>query len=184
MKRSFEIIPFFVVAIIIAILIGLFSAGAFDDAKKTEITSATLIEVIDTAKLSTAKFIQHGIAKSIITGKDDCFILYYATVRLNVDFTEISFDIDNDAKTVKAILPKEFGFDVDLFKDEEHKFRYYPDSGDRTLKEIEYICKKDAKEKAEANSALINTAKESLKNTVKALLEPILSTNGYTFIDE
>ena len=182
MKKLVEFSPLIITAVILALLLGSFSAGVFDAPKKMEITSSTLIEIVETAKLSTANFIQHGIAKSIIVGKDDCLILYYATVRPNIDFSEIDFKIDPNAKTVTVVLPEKLEFDVDLIQDENHKFHYYPNANDRTLKEIEYICKKDAKEKAEANTALLTAAHESLSNTLTALLEPLLNANEYTLV--
>lgn len=185
MKKIIELSPLIVAVIIIAALAVLFAAGVFDAPEEITITSSTLTEVIQTAKLTTAKYIQHGIAKAHIEGKEDGYVLYYAIVKPNVDFAEITYDIDDDAKKVTVIIPEKFTFDVELLEDENHQIYYYPKNPDHwTGKDATYICKTDAKQKAEANTELIAKAQESLINTIEALLNPILSRNDYTFTVE
>lgn len=185
MKKLLELSPLIVAVIIIATLIGLFAMGAFDVPEETIITSSTLTEVIQTAKLTTAKYVQHGIAKAHIAGKQDGYVLYYAIVKPNVNLAEITYDIDHEAKEVTVIIPEKFTFDVELLEDAEHQFYYYPkNQDDWTGRDVSYICETDAKQKAEANAELIAKARESLINTIEALLNPILSRNGYTFTVE
>ena len=184
-KTLLEISPLIAVITIIAILAGLFALGAFDVPAETIITSATLTEAIQTAKLTTAKYIQHGIDKAHIEGKADGYVLYYAIVKPNVDFSEITYKIEHEQKTVVVTLPEKFSFDVELLEDDEHKFYYHPDNKDDwTGKDVSYICKTDAKQKAEANAELIRKAREGLVSTIKTLLDPMLSTCGYNFVVE
>ena len=144
-----------------------------------------LTEVIQTAKLTTAKYVQHGIAKAHIDGKQDGYVLYYAIVKPNVNLAEISYEIDHNAKEVTVVIPEKFTFDVELLEDGQHKFYYYPkNQDDWTGRDVSYICETDAKQKAEANTELITKARESLINTIEALLYPILSRNDYTFTVE
>ena len=180
MRKLLKLLPVIVGAILIVVLIMLFS-GAFDAPKEVTITSSTLTEVIKTAKLTTAKYIQNGIAKAHIEGKEDGFIMYYAIVKANVDFETIKHEVDEDSKTVIVTLPEKISFDVELLSDEEtHKWYYYPDNKkDWTGKDAIYICTTDAKNKAEKNDDLIEKAYESLEDTLKTLLEPLLSKNGY-----
>jgi hypothetical protein len=140
-----------------------------------------LNEVIQTAKLTTAKYVQHGIAKAHITGKRDGYVLYYAIVKPNIDFNEIYPTVDYETKKVTIKIPKEFTFDVELLEDEDHQFYYYPkNQDDWTGKDVAFICETDAKQKAEANTALVSKAHESLKNTIDALINPILSKSDFT----
>ena len=137
-------------------------------------------EVIETAKLTTAKYIQHGIAKAHIEGKEDGYVLYYAVVRPNVNLEDITYEIDNENKKVTVIVPNEFAFDVELLEDEEHKRYCYPkEPDDWTDKDVRYICEADAKQKAKDNADLITKARESLINTIEALLAPV-ARSGYT----
>lgn len=185
MKKLLELSPIIATVAVIAILIGLFAMGVFDVPEETIITSSTLTEVIQTAKLTTAKYVQHGIAKAHIAGKEDGYVLYYAIVKPNVNLAEITYEIDHETKEVTVILPEKFTFDVELLEDADHQFYYYPkNQDDWTGRDVSYICETDAKQKAEANSVLITKARESLINTIEALLNPILSRNDYTFTVE
>ena len=182
MKKLLKLLPIIAGAILLVVLIMLFS-GAFDAPKEVTITSSTLTEVIKTAKLTTAKYIQNGIAKAHIDGKTDGYILYYAIVKANVDFEAIKHEVDEESKTVTVTLPDKISFDVELLSDEDHKWYYYPDNKkDWTGKDAIYICTTDAKNKAEKNDDLIQKAHGSLKGTLKALLEPLLSKNGYQLV--
>lgn len=184
-KKLLEFSPLIITAIIISVVIGLFAIGVFDKPQETQITSSTLNEVVETSKLTTAKYIQHGIAKAHIAGKGDGYILYYAVVKPNINLTEIRYEIDDKKKNVTITIPEEFTFDVELLEDEEHQFYYYPENqSDWTGRDVSYICETDAKQKAEANTELITKARESLQNTIKALLNPILSNNGYTIVSD
>ena len=108
MKKLIEISPLIVGAVIIAILLGLLAAGAFNPPKETVISSSTLTEVVETAKLTTARYIQHGIAEAHIEGGAIGKILYYAIIKPNINLSEITFEIDDNAKNVTATLPKKF----------------------------------------------------------------------------
>ena len=178
-----EASPLLAVVLIIAILAGLFLFGAFDAPAETIVTSATLTEAIQTAKLTTAKYIQHGIAKAHIEGKPEGYVLYYAVVKPNVDLSEITYEIDHKEKTVTVTLPEKFSFDVELLEDEQHKFYYHPeDQNHWTGKDVSYICKTDAKQKAEANTELIRKARKGLVSAIEILLKPMLNTSGYTLV--
>lgn len=182
-KKLLEFSPLIITTIVISVIIALFTMGAFDKPKEIQITSSTLKEVVETSKLTTAKYVQHGIAKAHIDGKDDGYILYYAVVKPNINFKEIDYKIDYDKKEVTIIIPENFTFDVALLEDEEHQFYYFPENqSDWTARDVSYICETDAKQKAEANTELITKARESLLNTIEALLNPILSNNGYKIV--
>ncbi|MBR5617139.1 MAG: DUF4230 domain-containing protein [Oscillospiraceae bacterium] len=185
MKKIYAFIPPIVAAIIISIVIGLAAVGAFNAPEETVITSSTLTEVIRTAKLTTAEYIQHGIAKAHIEGTKDGYILYYAIVRANVDMAEITFDINHNEKIVTVVVPERFTFDVELLEDKDHKFRYYPKKKDDwTATDVAYICETDAKQKAEDNAELSRRARESLVNALENLLYPILTSKDYTLVVE
>lgn len=180
-KKIKDLSPLIVAVIIVMTLIVLFATGAFDKPKETTITSSTLEEVIKTAELSTAKYVQHGIAKAHIDGKEDTYILYYATVKPKINFEDIKYEIDEDSMKIIVTVPKTFTFVVELLDDEEHNFYYYPKKPDGwTIKEVKYVCATHAKQKADENDVLLETARESLENTIETLLSPLVSSHGYT----
>ncbi|MBQ6997675.1 MAG: DUF4230 domain-containing protein [Oscillospiraceae bacterium] len=183
MKKIIQNLPLIVFAAVLVLMIVLFATGAFDAPKETLITTSTLTEVIKTAKLSTAKYVQHGVAKAHIEGTKDGYVLYYAVVKPNINLEDIDYEIDDNSKVVTVILPDKFSFEIELLQDEEHKFYYYPDEKDDwTGKDVTYICKTDARAKAEANAELITSARKNLENTIKSLLDPLLASDEWTLV--
>lgn len=181
MKKLIELSPFIVVAIIAAILLGIVAAGGFDAPEKTTITTSTLTEVIKTAKLTPAKYIQHGIAKAQIEGKEQGFVLYYAIVKPNIEMEDIQYTIDDVEKKVTVTLPEKYNFEVELLEDKDHKYYYYPENmDDWTGKDVAFICKTDAIQKAKENSDLMEKSRKSLELTITGLLNPILKAKDYT----
>lgn len=185
MKKLFEFSPVIIAVVISAVLMGMLVGGMFNKPKETTINSSAIMESIKTAKLSTAKYIQHGIAKAHIEGQEDVYILYYATVKPNIDLDDIKYDINHDLKELNVTIPEKFSFDVELWEDEEHQYYFFPKNPDAkklTSKKVSYICETDAKQRAEENTDLIKIARESLINTLEQLLSPIVGETGYEII--
>ena len=183
MKKITAYIPFIAAGAIIALLLGLFAAGTFDPPKRTTITTSTLTEMVETDKLTTAKYIHHGIARAKIADKKGGYVLYYAIVKPNIELSEIQYMVDDEAKTVTVILP-EFDLDVELIEDDnEHKFYYHPSNmSEWTATDVSNICKFDAQQKARDNKELMDLARESVEDAITALLDPILVANEYTLV--
>ena len=177
-KKLIELSPLIVVALVAIYLFSVAFHNISSEPEKVLITSSTLKETVNTANLATAKYIQNGICKAYIPDTFDGYVMYYATVRLNVDFAKIDFIIDDVAKTVTPIIP-EFSFDVELDKE---RMYFYPNDDDLTAKEVLYLCEIDAVEKANDNSELKRVAHENLIKTIEALVLPLLGTDGYTFV--
>ena len=181
MKKIKDFSPYFFLVLAIAVCIAIFFPKNPEKPKETNITSATLTEIVKTSKLTTAKFIQNGIANVHIEGKKDGMVLYYAYVRPNIDFDDINYEISNEEKKVTVILPKNFSFDVEMLNEGDHKFYYYPQGTDQwSVKEVRFICETHAKQAAENNTELIKKANESLQKSIRSLLKPVLDVNGYT----
>ena len=183
MKKILKDITPIVVSVVICVLVvSLYFGGAFEKKEMTIMTSSTLTDMLEAADLSTAEYIYNGVAQGFIQGRaEELYINYKAVVKYTVDFSQITFDIDDTAKTVKPIFP-EYTFVVDLLEEEE--FKYYPKNADIHMKDIYIICEKDVEQAANDNAALKSAAEENLRNTIKALFEPILSAAGYTLILE
>lgn len=182
MKKLLKFSPYVIGAIVVLLIVLIFT-GAFDKPKEVTVTTSTLTEVISTAKLTTARYIQHGIAKGHIEGKKDGYIMYYAIVKANVNFEDIKNEINEETKTVTVTIPQPF-FEVELLPDEDtHKWYYYPyNKKDWTGKDAIMICEADAIKKANLNTDLNEKAHNSLVDTLKTLLEPLLSKNGYQLV--
>lgn len=183
MKKIFkDLMPIIVSVIICVLLVSLFLGGAFKTKEMMIVTSSTLTKMLEAADLSTAEYIYNGVAQAFIQGREEeLYISYKAVVKYTVDFSQITFDIDEATKTVKPAFP-EPTFVVDLL--EEEGFKYYPKKADIHMKDVYIICENDVLQAAGDNEALKHVAEENLRNTIKALYEPILSTAGYTLMLE
>ena len=95
---------------------------------------------------------------------------------------EIQFDIDKKKKTVKPILP-EIKLTPNVITSADSP-SFIPEDTSIELKEVLIVCEKDAQEEAEKSTELMDVAKENLRNTVEALLFPIVESNGYKIIWE
>ena len=183
MKKLLEISPLIIAGLVVLVVVTLFATGAFDAPEETQITSSTLIEVLNAEKLTAARYIQHGIAKSYVEDQNIQYILYYAVVEAYVQLSDIMFEIDNETKIVTMILPEKLEIYVELLQDEEHEFEYHPkDAGNWTGKDVRTVCETDARQKAEVNTELLRRARDSIIRTISVLLSPILSANGYTLV--
>ena len=92
---------------------------------------------------------------------------------------EVDFDIDNENKTVKPILPN---IQITTNLVEEESLSFIPSDVKVDLKEVLTACKKDASQEAAKSEELVESAEENLKSIIEALLYPILDANGYTII--
>ena len=88
MKKLFAFSPLIITVFAIVAFSVAFSLGVFDETTKSDLTTYTLTEIVNTSNLSTAKYIQNGIVSYQKEGKQGK-ILYYAYVKPTIDFSEI-----------------------------------------------------------------------------------------------
>lgn len=180
-----KIIPIVVILIIIVValvfLVPQFLGGA---GKQKQVTSAQLEKVVNIDQLSTADFIYNGIAEKYKEDKDGnttedvfCHIAYEATVSVGISTNDIQFKIDQENKIITPILPD---ITVNSVSVDTSKISYIPQNPQLELQEVIHLCKEDVKNEAQQNEKLYQTAEENLRNTVEALLIPILTESGYS----
>ncbi|MCI6498802.1 DUF4230 domain-containing protein [Lachnospiraceae bacterium HCP1S3_C3] len=151
-------------------------------AKTQVITSSTLVKAIDVAELSTAKFTYNGIAQ--VHEDDDnskCSVRYSATVKAGIDMSKVNFEIDNDNKTIKPILPE---LSITSNTVDEKSLSFIPEDAEVNLKDAIIECEKDAESEAEKSEDLVESAKENLQSIIEALLLPVVSPQGYKIVWE
>lgn len=182
MKKLFAFSPLIITIFIIVVFSVMISLGVFDEPTEKDLTSHTLVEIVKTSKLTTAKYIHNGIANYQKDGEKGQ-ILYYAYVKPTIDFSKIEFNLDHEKKIVIVTLPSEFTYEVELLNDSEEYKRYYHPRGSKSNihnKEADYFCKEDAKMEAESNSELNKKARESLEKAVSTILKPLLDSHNYS----
>lgn len=146
------------------------------------ITASTLTKAIDIAELSTSQFSYNGIAEIY---EDDtredvlCYIRYSSKVKAGVNMKDVRFDIDNEQKTVKAILPE---LKITANTVEEESLSFIPDDIELELGLILSACREDAAREAAECEELLDSAGKNLRSVIEALLYPLLESQGYTLL--
>lgn len=92
---------------------------------------------------------------------------------------EVSFNINEEQKTVTPVLPE---IEVNIATLDEESISYIPKDPDLSLKEIITLCKEDAMSEANNSEKLYRTAEENLQSVIEALLSPILESEGYSIV--
>ena len=183
--KMFKSIIKVVLIIVLIILVVIVLPTRLNKKKQTMITSSTLTKMVDISELSSAKFTYNGIAEAYTDENENkikCRIRYDAVVEANINMNEIQFDIDKKKKTVKPILP-EIKLTPNVITSADSP-SFIPEDTSIELKEVLIVCEKDAQEEAEKSTELMDVAKGNLRNTVEALLFPIVESNGYKIIWE
>ena len=174
--------------ICIVILVGIISVitkktGLFDKIFSTStVTSSQLEQAINIDDLSTAEFIYNGIAEKYKEDSEDeieCYVSYNSSVKVGIKMGDVKFKINKDKKEIIPVLPV---LKINIATVDPDSISYIPKNPDIELKEVIKLCKKDAMREANDSKELYETAEENIKSVIEALLEPIISSKGYTII--
>lgn len=158
--------------------------GVFEKKEPEIITNSTLMRTVDVSELSTAEFIYNGIAE-IYEGDDadtvKCRVRYKARVKATINMDEITFDIDDEKKTVRPSLPK---ISLKASLDNQEGLSFIPENSKIDLQEAMEACEKDVTAEAKENEELYQSAEENLQDVIEALTYPILNAKGYSLVWE
>lgn len=150
--------------------------------KEDVITSAQLEKAIDISQLSTAEFVYNGIAEKYNEEhpeRVDCYIAYNASVKVGIQMEDVTFEIQEEEKTVTPVLPD---ITAQIATLDENSLSYIPKNPDVPLKDMLILCKEDAVREAGESEKLYETAEENLKMVMEALLSPVLENAGYSLV--
>lgn len=172
------------VVVVVAVFFGISTCQASHDKasqdKTTCFTSSQLSKIVNISKLSTATYRHSGIAdKYNDKGEVEYHVYYESTVDASYDMGAIDFEIDNDAKTIKPILPEPTIGDPNI---DTSSIDYLPKDPNASIRDVETICKEDARAEAKSAGGILYTAHENMKRIIDALLKPIVSEDGYEII--
>lgn len=178
-----KVIVIIVVVAIVAISFNLFDPTVINKiGKDNVITASRLEEAINIEQLSTAEFVYNGVAEKHDDEQPEeveCYIAYNANVKVGIQMDEVSFNINEEQKTVAPVLPE---IEVNIATLDEESISYIPKDPDLSLKEIITLCKEDAMSEANNSEKLYRTAEENLQSVIEALLSPILESEGYSIV--
>ncbi len=167
---------------IVLIIVLLFIVSKISPRKVVIGSSHTIYKIEGINELHLAKVKWKGIAASFKkdnSGKVDTYVRYQADIRTKMDIEKINNNlvVDNDNKKIIITLP-EIEFDIAIMIDKEGKnISFIPESSKIEMDEVIKICKNDVEQKIKEKSKIIDTAKESAKNTLQSFLEPFIDEN-------
>lgn len=187
-KKAAKLSPAVQVAIIVLVIIvialvvvfSLFGPGRTNMLDKDDfVTSAQLEKAVDIDELSTAEFVYNGIAEKYRENSDEVEfrISYDATVKAGIKMSDVTFDVDNDAKVVRPHLPEVTVTNVHV---QENELDYMPENPNSEMREVLEICEQDVLNEAADAKGFKTTAEENLMTVIEALTTPILKSKGYT----
>ena len=177
-NRRNIIIPILSIVIVLFAVVIKYSLN--EDNKKILTTSA-LMEVVDVADLSTAKFTYNGIAdvyKDSEKKKLKYHVLYYSEVKVGVNMKDINFEIDETQKKVIAKLPEVQIQNIDV----DENIKFLPENKGWDIKEAYKACELDVNTEANESDELFNTARKSLKSMVEVLTSPLINQYEYELV--
>ena len=165
------------VIIIVAIVIGVPVIQSKLN-KTTYLTASQLTEIVNASKLSTAEYRYNGIAdKCNDKGEAEYHVYYESTISASYDMSAITFDIDEEAKTITPHLPEPEIGDQSI---DTTTLDYLPENPKANLKDVISICKADVLAEVASAGGILYTANQNMRRTMDALLVPVTEKTGYS----
>lgn len=175
-------------AVIALIVIGIvFQQNASREQEPELDITITLEKIVKTSDLSTAVFKYDGIVEVPNPQKPaniDYYIYYSASVYAGIDFSQITFQKDDEKKIITAKLPEVEILDT-VVDPESLDFMFMrKKANDVSVTSTALTaCETDIRQECTSESALLEVAKLNTENVIRALVEPVVGQlcNDYTF---
>lgn len=144
----------------------------------TVLTETELEKTVSVSKLATARCVYKGIAaKTDESGSTLYHVYYESSVTAGIDMGDITFKVDEEAKTVTPILPEPT---INTPEIDTSSLDFFEANASADMKDAIALCRQDALEKVSADAAIKESATENLRSTVEALTKSLLESKGYT----
>lgn len=148
------------------------------DNKGTILTETQLQEVVAINKLSTARSVYRGIAIKYNEDGSIAYHVYYKSdVTAGIDMKDITYTIDEANKVVTPILPEPT---INSPEVDASSIEFFEQNPSVDMGEALSLCKQDALEKVSQSTEIKSYATANLQKTVEALMNPLLSSKGYS----
>ena len=171
-----KILSLVVVAILIILIFGVALPLALDNDETQYLSDATLKSAVDIGDLEVVDYTYKGIADKtsqfLWAENVDYRVKYEAHVRASYDMSAIDFRVNNEDKSVTVLLP-----DVEISDPvlDETKFGYLPENATADVRDVIALCKEDVASEF-SDAGLRTEAMESVRETVEALIRPLLDS--------
>ena len=177
-----------IAAIILAGVIAVIASRSGQEKEPQFNIVTTLEKVVETSDLSTAVFQYKGIVEipnQKNLKKIDYYICYTASVYAGIDFSEVKFTEDPEAKTITATLP-EVKIQDTVVDPDSLDFMFQSKKADNisVLDTAFTACETDIRQECTSESAILDVARINAENAVRALAEPVVQTlcKDYTLV--
>ena len=145
------------------------------EGENSVISEASLKQVLEIDELSTLEYFYNSIATKNVESSEkvEYHVRYEGTVRLGIEFEDISIEINEDNKEIKVKIPEVKIIDHKV-EPETLDFIFLKDKyeTESVLAEANELCNADLKSKVEDSSSLFDLARENAVSSIEALLRP------------
>lgn len=182
MKKNKKLLCIAVVVLLIvaAVLLGPWIRTQFQ--KTTYLSNSELENIANTSRISTVRFVHNGIADiKNAKGKIKYHVYYESTATVSANLEDVKYTVDGESRIIIVSLPK---LELDKPVIDEKSLEFMPENADYSIKTVLKECKADAKAELESNESVYDTAEENLKETIRALLLPVLHEMEYEIVWE
>lgn len=171
-------IALLVVCLLSSIVVFVIRTSQNSQVPSSIVTQAELEKTVSVSKLATSKCVYRGVAtKMSDDGSKVLYHVYYeSSVEATVNIEDISFDIDEESKTVYPILPSPT---IERPVVDTSSIEFFEKDASGDMKDAIALCKQDAMNQVENNTAIKDRAERNLRSTVEALTKPLLEHDGY-----
>ena len=147
--------------------------------KEMDVTTiSTLEKIVNISELSTYTAVYNGIASAVDEEDPDevrYYVSYQAKINAGIDFSKVNFLVDDEQKTLTAILPEVYYTDIIVDVGSlDYIFMDPSANSSKISAEAFSLCEADVERESKENTAIIELAKDNAMNVVTALIRPIL----------
>ena len=165
-KTQMVIVAAVAVVLLIVLLLVIFSGSG----KTTISAEVTLKKIIVQSKLSTAEYTYNSILEVKDDEKTKYFVSYKGKVKSGFDFEKV--EVVQDDNVITIVVPDVEILEVTVDPGLEFIFAKDKYETETVFAEASAACKEDLMAKAKANKELLETARESAEDALKALVKP------------
>ena len=172
-------IIFVLVVIIVVLVSGWLIATTGENESLTTISESSLQKIIEINELSTVDYTYNATTSKTKENSNEVmyYVAYEGTVTAGIDFHEITFNVDEENKTITITIPEVEIHNISInMGTMDYIFTKSKYETETISQEAYKLCKADLKKRVESENLLKETAKENAISSVEALFKPWIET--------
>ncbi len=176
---KWQTILIFALSLVVLVGIAGFIISATNkEGQLTTVSESSLKEVLEISELGTAEYTYNAIAecKTDNGKKTKYYVAYEGIVSAGIDFNKITFDINEDSKEIKIVVPAvEIQNRKVVMGSMEFIFVKEKYDTETVSQEAYQLCINDLKQRTEKDTIITDAAKINAISIVEALFKPWLN---------